>query len=123
VNIVPPVDMAETDKELIVKAVLPGVAEEDISVDIVGDTLTIKGETRSGKEEKDETHLYREFRYGTFSRSLTLPGGLKTDRAEAELENGILKLSIPKAENAMPKAIKVKSKKVEKSLKEAITEN
>ncbi len=54
-----------------------------------------------------------------FDDSLALPGGLKADRAEAEMENGFLKLSIPKAESAKPKAIKVKSKKVEKSLKEA----
>lgn len=117
--IVPPIDMIETDKELVVKAMLPGVTEDDISIDIVGDTLTIKGETKAEKEEKGESHIYRECRYGSFSRSVTLPAGLKTDKAEAELENGVLKVVIPKAETAKPKAIKVKSKKAEKAEKTA----
>ncbi len=119
VNLMPPVDMVETEKELVIKAVVPGVADEDLTIDISGNTLTIKGESKSEKEEKDENHLYREFRYGTFARTLTLPAGLNTDKAEAELENGILKLTLPKVESAKPKAIKVKAKKEIKSPKEA----
>lgn len=119
VNLIPPVDMVETDKDVVIKAVVPGVADEDLTIDIAGNTLTIKGESKTEKEEKNENHLYREFRYGTFTRSLTLPAGLNTEKAEAELENGILRLTLPKAESAKPKAIKVKAKKEIKSPKEA----
>ncbi len=75
-----------------------------------GDTLTIKGETRAEQEIKREDYLYQERRYGAFSRSVVLPGGLKSDKAEATVDDGILTVTIPKAEEVKPRAISVKAK-------------
>ena len=70
--------------------------------------MTVKGETRSEEEVKRDDYLYQERRYGAFSRSVRLPGSLKTDKAEAVFENGVLTLTIPKAEESKPKTVKVK---------------
>ena len=105
-----PIDMYHTDKEVVVKAILPGVNPEEVDVSITDDTLTIKGETRAEEKIDREGYLYREHRYGAFYRSVALPSGLKTDKAEASFENGILTLTIPKAEIAKPKRLKIKTK-------------
>ncbi len=115
-TLVPPVDMIDSEKEITVKATLPGVAKDNVSIDITGDILTIKGEASSEKEEKKENYLYRESRHGTFSRTLTLPEGLEAEKAEAEMENGILTVRLPKAEIAKPKTVKVGIKKEEKAV-------
>jgi HSP20 family protein len=106
----PALDVYQTADEVVVKAALPGVKPDDISIEITGDTLTIRGETKAEQEIKKEDYLYQERRHGAFSRSVILPGQLKADKAEATLEEGILTLSIPKAEEAKPKAVKVKPK-------------
>ena len=106
----PALDVYQTPNEVVVKTALPGLKPEDINIDITGDTLTIKGETKAEQEIKKEDYLYQERRHGAFSRSVVLPGGVKPDKAEATLEDGILTLSIPKAEETKPKAIKVKPK-------------
>ena len=107
-----PIDMYHTDNDVVVKATQPGVKPEEIEIAITGDTLTIKGETETKAEDeaKREDYLYQEHRYGAFSRSVTLPSGLNTDEAEATFDNGILTLTIPKAEEVKPKQIKVKAK-------------
>ena len=105
---IPAVDMYETDKEVVVKAVMPGVDAEGLDIHIDGDNLTIKGETKTEKETSQENYFNRECRQGKFARSLTLPTNLKTDKAEASLENGMLTLTIPRAESIKPKVIKVK---------------
>jgi HSP20 family protein len=105
-----PIDMYQTDKEVVVKAALPGVKPEKVAITITGDTLSIKGETKAMEEVKREDYLYREHRYGAFSRSMILPTDLKTDKAEANFENGVLTLTIPRPEEAKPKTIKVKTK-------------
>jgi len=106
----PALDIYQTPDEVVVKATLPGVKPEDLSIDITGETLTIRGETKVEEEVKKEDYLYHERRYGSFSRSVALPGGLETDKAEATMEDGVLTLTIPKAEEVKPKAIKVKAK-------------
>lgn len=106
----PALDIYQTPKEVVVKAALPGVKPEDVSIDITGETLTIKGESKAEQEVKREDYLYRERRYGAFSRSVVPPGGLKSDKAEATLEDGVLTLTIPKAEEVKPKSIEVKAK-------------
>jgi len=105
-GLAPALDVYDTSNEVVVKAALPGVKSEDMDINITGNTLTIKGETKV----EQENYLRQECHYGAFSRSLNLPTGLKTGKAEASLENGILTLTIPKAEEARPKAIKVKAK-------------
>jgi len=104
------VDMYETDEAVVVKMAIPGVEPEDLDVSVVGDTLTIKGETKVEEEVKEENYIRRERRYGSFCRSLTIPVPVVPDKAEAGFENGILTLNLPKAEEVKPKAIKVKAK-------------
>jgi len=104
------VDMYETDEAVVVKTATPGVDPEDIDISITGDTLTIRGETKVDKEIEEENYLCRERRYGAFSRSLAIPVAIEADEAEAEFEDGVLTLTLPKAEEVKPKAIEVKAK-------------
>jgi len=106
----PALDIYQTPNEVVVKAALPGIKPEDVSIDVTGDTLTVKGKSKAEQEVKREDYLYQERRYGAFSRSVALPDGLKPDKAEATMEDGVLTLTIPKAEEIKPKAIKVKAK-------------
>lgn len=104
------VDMYETDDSVIVKTAVPGIKPEELDVSVTGDTLTIKGETRAEEEIKEENYIRRERRYGAFSRSLALPVSVVADKAAADFENGMLTLTLPKAEEVKPRAIKVKAK-------------
>jgi HSP20 family protein len=106
----PALDVYQTPSEIVVKATLSGVKPEDVSIDITGDTLTIKGDNKAEQEVNREDYLYQERCYGTFSRSVVLSSGLKSDKTEATMEDGVLTLTIPKAEEVKPKAIKVKAK-------------
>jgi len=110
-NAVMPVDMYQTENEVVVKAAVPGVKPEEIDISITGDTLCIKGEKKADEKIKREDYIYQEHRYGAFSRTVVLPGGLDTSKAEASFEEGILTLTIPKSEEVKPKQIKVKAKK------------
>ena len=105
------VDMYETKDEVIVKAALAGINPEDAEITISGNTLTIRGESKNESEVKEENYIRKERRYGAFSRVVSLPDGLKSDKAEATFENGMLNLRIPKSEESKPKTIKVKAKK------------
>lgn len=103
-----PVDMYETDDNLVVSADLPGLKPEDVDISITENTLTIKGEFRSEEEgERGNVH-FQERRYGKFQRSIALPSNVDTNAAEAEFEDGVLQVSLPKSEEAKPKQIKVK---------------
>lgn len=102
-------DIYHTPEELVVKASLPGVKPEEVEITLTGDSLTLSGEVK-GEEKVEREHYYcQERRYGKFSRTVSLPEGLKTDKAEATFEHGILTLHIPKAEEVKPKVIKVKA--------------
>ena len=105
-----PVDMYETDKELVVKASVPGLDPKDIEITVTDDVLTIKGEVKEEKKVERESYHLRERRYGTFQRSIRLPVGVNADKAEATFENGVLTLTLPKVEEAQAKHIKVKAK-------------
>jgi len=113
-----PIDMYQTNHEVVVKAALPGVKPEEVDATITGDTLTIKGKTESDEEIKRENYLYQEHRYGAFRRSVALPDGLKADKAEAVFDQGVLTLTIPKSEETKPKSVKIKAKKATKTSKE-----
>jgi len=104
------VDVLETDSNFVVTASVPGLKPEDLNVSVVGDTVTISGKVKEEVKEEDARYIYRERRFGSFNRTLTLPAPLNPDKAEAVIENGILTLTLPKAEVARPKAIKVKTK-------------
>lgn len=104
------IDMYETDESVVVKTGIPGVKAEDVDVSVTGDTLTVKAETKEEEEISRESFLRRERRYGSFCRSVTLPGGLETDKAEADYTDGVLTLTFPKAEEVRPRTIQVKTK-------------
>ena len=106
-----PMDMVETDDNLIVTAPLPGVKPEDVDITVTGNTLTIKGEFKQEKEQEKGNVHFRERRYGAFHRAIPLPADVDTGKIEATFENGVLKLQIPKTEEAKPKQIEVKVKK------------
>ena len=105
-----PVDLYQADGSLVVKAPLPGVKPEDIDITVVGDQLTIKGETKQEQDIKQEHMIRQERRYGAFSRTISLPNPVDTSKANATFENGVLTLTLPVAEEAKPKEIKVQAK-------------
>ena len=102
-----PMDMYETENEVVVKIPMPGIKPEDVDITITGDTLSVKGKTKEENESKEKNYTRKECSYGSFSRTVTLPNGLQSDQAEAAFEDGILKLTIPKSEEVKPKQIKV----------------
>jgi len=104
---VPPVDVYEDEQNLILKLEVPGVNEEDLNVSVENDTLTIQGERKFEKEEKEENFHRIERRYGSFTRTFKLPNTVDTDKVEAGYEKGILKISLAKRAEAKPKQIKV----------------
>jgi HSP20 family protein len=103
----PPIEISEAEDEIEVKASLPGMKPEDINISVQGDVVTIKGETREESEDRQKSYYRRELRYGSVQRSITLPTIVDTERSQASYENGILKLRLPKSEEAKPKQIKV----------------
>ncbi len=102
-----PLDVRLTADEIVVEAVLPGVKPEETTITIENGTLTISGESKSEAEETEGTWLLREIRRGTFSRSVSLPAGLRPDAASANFEDGVLTVRIPRAEEVKPKQIKI----------------
>lgn len=104
------IDMFETKDKVVVKAALPGIKPEEVEVTITGNTLTISGESNEEDEVEEKDFLRRERRYGSFTRTVTLPERLKTDKADASFENGVLTLKFPKSEEVKPKMIKIKTK-------------
>jgi HSP20 family protein len=102
--------MYETDDDVVVKTAVPGVKSEDIDVSITGDVLIIKGETKAEEKVEKANYVRQERRYGAFSRSLALPSTVVADKVTAEFENGVLTLTLPKAEEVKPKTIKIKAK-------------
>jgi len=103
-----PLDVYTTPEEIVIAASLPGLTPDEVDIVIEGDALTIRGELRPPLENVE--YLFQERPYGTFSRTLTLNVPVDADKAEAVFENGVLTLTLPKAEETKPKVIAVKSK-------------
>jgi HSP20 family protein len=101
------VDVAETETEFVIKASLPGMKPEDVEITAHGETVTLCGEMKSEEEKKGQTWHVRERRHGSFQRSITLPVPINASQAHASFDNGVLTLTIPKAEAARPKHIKI----------------
>ncbi len=106
----PPVDIYETDENIVLKAELPGIERKDITLEVKENILTLKGDRKFEKEVKQENYHRVERSYGSFQRSFSLPSNIKRDRVEAEFKDGILEVTLPKAEVAKPKQIKVEVK-------------
>lgn len=103
----PSVDVAETDNEVVVTAELPGVKQDDVDITITDDVLTLKGEKKEEKEVKEKNYHRIERSYGSFQRSVSLPAGVQADKAKATYKDGVLHITVPKAEEAKPKQIKI----------------
>jgi len=104
-----PVDVEAEDETYVISALLPGIKAEDLNIQVVNETVTISGEFKHGRNE-DGNYLLAERPSGRFTRTISLPVALNAAKAEADLTNGVLTLRVPKAEEAMPKSIKVVSK-------------
>ena len=109
------VDMTSDENNVIVRTALPGVNEDNINIDVRGNVLTISAETKLEIEDKDQNWYVREMHYGKVSRSVTLPDEVNIDQADAELENGILKIELPQKQPSLAHKIAVKAKKLLKS--------
>ncbi len=105
---VPAIDISETKDAIIVRAEIPGMDVKDIEINLTGDILTIKGEKKQKTEEKDENFHRIETRYGAFQRAIRVPVSVDSDKIQAKYEKGVLKITLPKKEEAKPKQIEVK---------------
>jgi HSP20 family protein len=106
-SLTPPIDVHETPDEIIVTASLPGMKADDVEITMTGQTLTMRGEFRADDEIEKDQYLYRERRFGSFSRTVQLPVRVEGDRAQASFTDGVLRLSIPKAEEVKPRQIRI----------------
>lgn len=106
-NFVPAMDLSETPDAYIVELVVPGMKAEDLNVTFENGSLTISGEVKQTEESKNRNYHRAERRYGRFSRCITLPSTVRGDAIEARLENGILTLRVPKAEEVKPRQITI----------------
>lgn len=105
---VPSLDLVETKNDLVVKAEVPGMEPNDIDISLSDGVLTIKGEKKQEKEEKEADYHLIERCYGAFTRSLRLPKEVQSDKISASYKDGILKVILPKSEEAKKKEIRIK---------------
>ena len=97
---VPAVNIVEKQDHFEISLAVPGMKKDDFNIDVEGNMLTISAESEEQKQEKDERHTRREFNYTSFSRAFTLPDGVKKEQIDASYNNGLLKLVLPKTEEA-----------------------
>jgi HSP20 family protein len=103
----PVVDLYETNDDLVLNFELPGVREKDISLSITGDVLTVKGERQFDQPLSDDNYFHTERAYGKFERSIRLPMSVQAGQVRATYRDGMLEVSLPKAEEVRPKEIKI----------------
>ncbi len=106
----PAIDLYQDADEVVVKAALPGMKAEDVHISITADVLTLSGEIKEEADQKEVTYHIREQRQGMFERFVMLPTEVQTEKAKADFENGILTITLPKAEAVKPKTISIKVK-------------
>jgi HSP20 family protein len=108
-NLRMPLDVIENDDEFIVKTDVAGIKPEDIEITFTENTLSLKGEVIDEREEEKEGRYHlRERRYGSFSRTISMPGNVDVDNIQAETENGVLMIHLPKVEEVKPRRIEIK---------------
>ena len=110
-SLMPQVNVLEDGKNIVVSADLPGIREEDITVEVGDEMITISGERKNESEIHEKNYYRKEINLGNFSRTIPLPSLVNKDKAEAELKNGILKITLTKKAKALPKITKIKIKK------------
>ena len=106
-SLTPPIDVHETADEIVVTASLPGMKADDVEITMTGQTLTMRGEFKADDKIEKDQYLYRERRFGSFSRTVQLPVRVEGDRAQASFSEGVLTLSIPKTEEVKPRQIRI----------------
>ncbi|MEX2113036.1 MAG: Hsp20/alpha crystallin family protein [Pirellulales bacterium] len=106
----PAMDVEETDKQVLVRAELPGVTPDDLDVSIQHGALVISGEKKESEERKESGYLYQERRYGSFRREIALPTAVDEQNVKAEYKDGVLHISLEKSQEALPKKIQVTAK-------------
>jgi HSP20 family protein len=106
----PAVDFSEDEKAYRITAELPGMSEKDVEINLSGDVLTISGEKREEREEKEKSYHFSERRYGSFRRSFAVPQGVDRDKVEATFKNGVLSLTLPKTPEAVQQQKKIEVK-------------
>lgn len=106
----PAIDLYQDNDNVVVKAALPGLKAEDVEISVTADVLNLRGEYKQESEQKDATYHIREQRYGSFERAIRLPVEVQTGKAKADFEDGILTITLPKAEAVKPKMINIKAK-------------
>ena len=104
---VPAMDLVEADDHFVLKADLPGLAEDDVAIEVQDNVLTISGSREAEHESKEQGWYRLERSYGSFSRSLTLPDGVDADKVEANFDRGVLEVRIPKPEERKPRRITI----------------
>lgn len=108
-TLAPSMDMSETDKEIEITAELPGLEEKDVQLNVADNILTIRGEKKNQREEKEKDYHLLERSYGSFTRSVELPRGVKPDDIKAVISKGVLKVTVPKPAPSQTKKIEIKS--------------
>lgn len=103
----PKVDVIDRDEEVVVRAEVPGVEKDDLEVSVSDNTVTIKGETKHEQKEEKGNYFRSEISRGSFTRTVTLPGVVDTDKAKASFKDGVLELTMPKGEKARRRTVKV----------------
>jgi HSP20 family protein len=104
---IPAMDLVETDDHFVLKADLPGLKEEDVSIEVEENVLTVSGEREAEHEDKREGYVRVERSYGSFRRSLTLPEGVDAEAVGANFDNGVLEVRIPKPEERKPRRVAI----------------
>ena len=108
-DLTPSLDVTETDKEIEIAAELPGLEEKDVQINVSDNLLTIKGEKKAEKEQKDKNYRMVERSYGAFSRTFDLPAGVNPDMIKASMAKGVLTVTVPKPAPAQTRNIEVKA--------------
>ena len=107
---VPAIDLREDENAFVVEADMPGLKKEDIHLEVIDNVLTVRGERKEAAEQKDKNVHRVERSYGSFQRSIEVPGGFAADKVEAKFEDGVLRVTLPKRAEQRPKHIKVEAK-------------
>jgi HSP20 family protein len=114
----PAMDLVEEGDQLVLRADLPGLPEDDVSIEVKDNVLTISGERKAEDEEKREGYHRVERAFGSFARSLTLPEGVDADKVEASFDRGVLEVRIPKPEERKPRRVAIGTRSVEGTAKQ-----
>jgi HSP20 family protein len=104
---VPAMDLVETDDHFVLRADLPGLTKDEVTIELEDRVLTVSGERKAEHEDRHEGYYRVERAFGSFSRSLTLPAGVEPDAVEASFDNGVLEVRIPKPEERKPRKVEI----------------